>query len=137
MQPQDVRPPQVNPDISAPGAIPVQVSPNNQAQGNDPSHIPTSMIAPAPKSHLPIVPIVLAVIVGIIIIAASIAVFVTANQKPKTTPEVVKPVAPAAGRLSADDIENANKEIDKNLNNINDSTDFRSDDLTNQTLGLQ
>lgn len=136
MQPQDVRPPQVNPDISAPGAIPVQVNPNHQAQSSDPSHIPSSMIAPAPKTHVPLVPIILAIIVGIIIIAASIAVFVTANQKPKT-PDTPQPVSPAAGRLSADDIENANKEIDKNLNNINDSTDFRSDDLTNQTLGLQ
>jgi hypothetical protein len=136
MPPKDPYSPQVNPDISGPQPMPMDIHPvpAPPVQG-----LPTPpMGIKRPKRHVPVLPIVLAVLVSMTLIGVTVFVFIMTKGDKQAVEEVqeTKTTEVETGRVSADDIDTTNKEIDKNLNSVNDSTDFRTEDLSNQSLGL-
>lgn len=129
---------QVNPEISGPRPMPSVSSPVNPSSNSVPS-LPASMVVEPAKKHIPLIPIIIALVVAILLIGVTVFVFVKSGSKPKsdtnnlTTKEDEKK---EEGRVTVEDIETAKKDIDQNLTNINDSTDFHNDDLSDATLGL-
>ncbi len=131
MQPNNQLPLHVNPDISGPRPMPQ--SPSSQG-------IPTILpeMPKPPKKKGPVIAITIAITLCILIIVGAITVFIIARNKtkqPAQKPQVTE-VTKDSGRVSPDDIDNAKKNIDQSLNNIDDTNDFKTDDLTNTTLGL-
>jgi hypothetical protein len=138
MQANDPLLPQIRPDVSAPKPPP---QPQVIAPPSQPSitPLPQAMMSPpnTPKRKLPILPIVIAAVICVAVIGSAIFVFVTSNSKPNkpvTTNNSQSEVD--EGKVSTGDVDAVDRKIDESLNNINDSSDFRSDDLTDQTLGL-
>ena len=135
----DPRARQVNPDISAPQAMPEHIEPAPQPSSNDVPSLPASMTMKPEKHHNPLIPIIIAITVAVLIIGTVVFVFIKSKDSSKGTgdaPTSTEEQKVETGRVSPADIETTKKEIDKNLNTTNDSSDFLSDDLTNQTLGL-
>lgn len=136
MQPNNPRTPQVNPDISAPQPMQPPNSPHQAA--NDMPHLPPAMIIKKEKHKVPVLPIVIAIMICLLLVGALTFVFIT-TQRRATTPSTIQTqtqTSSEAGRVSSDDIDAASKKIDDSLNSINDAADFKTDELTNQTLGL-
>ncbi len=139
----DPRARQVNPDISAPEAAADKLNslpaPQTPMNSTDVPTLPMEMSMKKPKNHkkLPMVPIIIAISVALVLIGLTTAIFVLSRKKPAPKPvQNNNQNTTASNRVSPDDVENVKGDIDKNLTNISDSTDFRVDDLTNQTLGL-
>lgn len=130
----------VDPNVSAPQPLPTMPTPIQPGlpQTQDVPSMPASMMMKKPKRKLPIVPIAIAVTVCVLLIGAVVFVFIKSNNTTKQTPDsgMKHDDNVDKTKVTPEDIDAANSEIDKNLNNTNDSTDFKVDDLTNQTLGL-
>lgn len=134
MLPNDPKAPQINPEISGHRELP----PVESLQANNPtpfdsSNAPTIKVH---KNHMPLIPIIIAVLVGIVLIAAATAIYISTRKT--TSPETETPSVSEVekGKVSPEDIDTTNKSIDQNLNTTNDSTDFRTEDLLDSTLGL-
>ncbi len=91
-----------------------------------------------PKKHVPVVAIVVAVMVCALIIGVVAVVFIQSKRtKTANTPiDQGTTQQTSNGRLSGQDVTSVKQELTKNINTMDDSKDFTSDDLSNQTLGL-
>lgn len=133
MLPNDPKTPQVNPDISGHQELP----PIDSFHTND--GLPSSPAIPVVKTHKnhpPLVPIVIAIIVGLVLIAAATVVYISTRKTPAPQTETPATSEVEKGKVSPEDIDTTNKSIDQNLNTTNDSSDFKTEDLLDSTLGL-
>lgn len=133
MFPNDPKTPQVNPEVSDHHELP----PVDNSAAPYANPMPAQTIAPKHhKNHAPLVPIIIAVLVGLVLIAAATLLYISTRKT--TPPETETPNVSEVekGKVSPEDIDATNKSIDQNLNTTNDSSDFKTEDLTDATLGL-
>lgn len=133
MFPNDPKTPQVNPEISGHRELP----PVDSFQANNPTpDLSGSPVIKVHKNHTPLIPIVIAVLVGFVLIAAATIIYISTRKAPAPKTETPSTSEVEKGKVSPEDIETTNKSIDQNLNTTNDSTDFKTEDLLDSTLGL-
>lgn len=132
MLPNDPKTPQVSPEISDHHELP-PVDNSSPYTNEVPAAAP---VIKTHKSHSPLVPIIIATLVGFLLIAAATLLYISTRKT--TPPETETPNTSEVekGKVSPEDIEATNKSIDQNLNTTNDSSDFKTEDLLDNTLGL-
>lgn len=132
MYSNDPRDSQINPSVSAPSQLPA--APNLSSQ--DLPTMPMQVSSQKPRRRIPVLAITVAVSVGILMVVGIVFVYIKSNnsKEPEQTQDEQTKVE--AGRVSVDDIDNTHKSIDQSLNSTDDSGDFRSEDLLDDSLGL-
>jgi uncharacterized membrane protein YebE (DUF533 family) len=134
MQPDAPLPPtQPTMDVRSPSPQPPEQSTPKSADG-----MPVDMMLPPHKKerHMPVAAILIALTIALGLMALTAFVFIQSKKQTQITDDAPTSQTQPSNRVGGEDIEKVKTEIDRNLNNINDSTAFSSDDLSNKTLGL-
>lgn len=120
--PQQVQPPQ-------------SVGPSPATNGEQ---IPGNMLVQPPKKNSHVLAIVVAVMMAVLIICASIVLFVVTKDKPAPAPEPINNETPVdEGFVTPQTVDDVMATIEQNLNTLNDQEDFTPNDISDETLGLQ
>lgn len=120
------------PTASEPDPAPTPPAENPTSQGADnPMAIPTPA-TPKKSGGAPVAAIVVAIVIAIAL--AALTVF--AYLKTKHTTSKTSNSSQAAPKLTATDIDQASQATDTTIKKVDDTKDFTTGDLTDQTLGL-
>jgi hypothetical protein len=131
-----IAPPENESIAKPPESEPVDAPAHTPDEHTDETH--PLLAAHATKKHSPVVPIVVAGIIALALIAVTVFAFL--KTKETTTPDGDDHTSPTHQETSSaattQDIDDANKEIDQTLTAVDEAKDFPEADLSDQSLGL-
>lgn len=114
----------------------IQTPPEQNLSSSDIPSLPASMTMEKTKRHLPLLPILSALVVAVAIIGLTAFVFIEAKYKNKPQPtSQTTTKSDEKGKVTADDIDKVKQQIDQNMSSLSDSKDFTLDDLSTQKMG--
>lgn len=85
---------------------------------------------PKKKSGAPVAAIIVAIVIAIVLAGLTVYAWMKTSKKTATTTQTT------TAKVTTNDVDQAGKDVDNTLSKTNDSKDFSSADLTDQTLGL-